>query len=385
MKKTAIILIGCVAILVLVIIASPRIRDDLHWRWVSYKDQAEDYANYLKSWPSGHHVTEAKKLYDERSWSNAKGANTIQAFETYIFNHPEGKYISEARNMIGNLLWKKAKDQNTIVSYQQYIDVQPFGRFVDEAKSKKKSLINDDVPYLAAQEQGTRQAYEAFLAQFPGHKREGDARKALEDMAGRDIVDLLKERKIQARASGSGIEKVKLEIRLDVKHKVSVRIPVGTFFVCGSAQNMVVTREKTVFLQDGDWISVDIDVACANRTRDIPYTDDKFKIERSPRQEELQKLMPVLRQANVSFAVRQAAVWIVTDNADYDDLGSLVSRTQFQIFGGTRIIQEYEAAKAMKICKEVGIDITKKAIWQDRNRIIKGLTNKELKEWLQEK
>lgn len=95
--------------------------------------------------------------------------------------------------------------------------------------------------------------------------------------------------------------------------------------------------------------------------------------------------MPILEKSNVSFGVEQAAVWIVTDNADYDDLGTLVSRPIYQIFGGTRIINEYEAARAMKICDEAGIDITRKAIWRDREEIIKGLTDKKLKYWLQEK
>ncbi|MCP4708975.1 MAG: hypothetical protein GY869_10145 [Planctomycetes bacterium] len=95
--------------------------------------------------------------------------------------------------------------------------------------------------------------------------------------------------------------------------------------------------------------------------------------------------MPVLDQAQVIYAVRQAAVWIVTDNADYSDLGILVSRSQFQVFGGTRKINEYEAARAMKICDEAGINITGKSIWMDRKQILSGLKDGDLKKWLEEK
>jgi hypothetical protein len=92
--------------------------------------------------------------------------------------------------------------------------------------------------------------------------------------------------------------------------------------------------------------------------------------------------MPVLDKAKVTFGIRQAAVWIVTDNADYGDLGILVSSPSWQPFGGTRVIQEYEAARAMKICEEAGIDIAQKAIWRDRQEILSGLKDDGLKRWL---
>lgn len=95
--------------------------------------------------------------------------------------------------------------------------------------------------------------------------------------------------------------------------------------------------------------------------------------------------MPALGRARVDTATRQAAVWIVTDNADYSDLGILVA-SQFG-FGGSRVIKELEAAHAMWICDEAGIDITQKAIWKDRRRIISGLKDdrRGLRTWLEKK
>jgi hypothetical protein len=148
---------------------------------------------------------------------------------------------------------------------------------------------------------------------------------------------------------------------------------------------MVTTGEASVVLDNDRWVSVDVSAACANRLRDIPGSEDKFEIQQSPNQEELARLLPALRRANVDFAVQQAAIWIVTDDADYDDLGMLVRRPAFQVFGGERTIKEYEVAKAMKICDRSGIDITKKAIWQDRDRILQGLRDKDLKKWLLER
>ena len=91
--------------------------------------------------------------------------------------------------------------------------------------------------------------------------------------------------------------------------------------------------------------------------------------------------MPVLQRAGVSSSVSQAAVWIVTDDADYDDLGILRKRFAFDRF---RAIRHYESAKAMKICDDAGIDITRKAIWQDRDEILEGLEDEDLRRWLRE-
>jgi hypothetical protein len=101
--------------------------------------------------------------------------------------------------------------------------------------------------------------------------------------------------------------------------------------------------------------------------------------------------MPVLDKIGVDFATRQAAVWIVTDNADYDDLGILVRPLGFKAFvinryvdQVIRIIKEAEAAKAMKICADAGINIYNKQIWSDRQKIFAGLEGDELQKLLKD-
>ena len=90
--------------------------------------------------------------------------------------------------------------------------------------------------------------------------------------------------------------------------------------------------------------------------------------------------MPILDKANVDYATSQAAVWIVTDNATYDDLGILVASSNGS--DGSRVIHEAEAARAMQICELAGINIKRKAIWGDRKIILSGLDDGELRKWL---
>jgi hypothetical protein len=203
------------------------------------------------------------------------------------------------------------------------------------------------------------------------------------EVKGQHIVDLVEQGKVEAKSTGSGIESVSLEVRRLVEEVLKAVIPAGTFFVSGgSTQDMVATDEEEIILIDDEWVSAVLDVACANLELDVPDSDVTFDIRRAPQQEQLEILMPALRDAGVPYEVRQAAVWIVTDDADYDDLGTLVSGWGI---GGSRIILETEAALAMKIVDEAGIDITSRSIWWDRDLILQGLEDGSLRNWLQQR
>ncbi|MDR2773378.1 MAG: hypothetical protein LBC19_01320, partial [Tannerella sp.] len=135
-----------------------------------------------------------------------------------------------------------------------------------------------------------------------------------------DIVELLENNIVEAEITGKDITQVNLRVRRLTSDIVNVRIPVGSFFVAANSasQNMVATAEKKIRLTTTSWTTVSIPAACANRPKDIPDSNDRFSIQRSPKQEELARLMPVLEKAAENTLVKQAAVWIVTDNADFD-------------------------------------------------------------------
>jgi hypothetical protein len=386
MKKAIGVTIGLLVVAALALAIIPTTRDEIHWRWASHKDETASYEAYTKTWPDGRHAAEAQLRYDEHGWADARTANTVQGFEGYVQLHGKGKHVAEAKDNIESLHWQEATNANTVRSYRAYASAHPQGRFAQEADTKAAALRSHQAPYDAALRTGTEASLKAFLSDYPGHINEAAAQQALKDITeGRDIVDLLREKKIEIQAQGSGIERVSVRIRRLVPYPLTVRIPVGSFFVSSnpSAQDMVTTAESKVQLTSQEWLSVSPDAACANRPRDIPGSGDTFSVQRSPQQAELAKLMPVLDMARVDTETRQAAVWIVTDNADYSDLGILVA-SQFG-FGGSRVINEQETARAMRICDEAGIDITRKAIWRDRQRVISGLKEGDLKAWLQQK
>lgn len=198
-----------------------------------------------------------------------------------------------------------------------------------------------------------------------------------------DIVDLVESGAVEVQAQGGGIESLRLRLRATRPGPLKVNVPIGTFFVADntSTQDMIARAASTVTLSGTKWVTLDVAVACANRPRDVPDGNDTFKVQRSPHQDELQRLMPRLRAAGVGFAVEQAAVWIVTDDANFDDLGVL-EESSFPGIDGRRVIDERDAARAMQIVDGAGVDITVKSIWADRAAIRKALPAGALRNWL---
>jgi hypothetical protein len=202
------------------------------------------------------------------------------------------------------------------------------------------------------------------------------------------IADLVQQEAIEIEASGSGIRSVRLRARRASDRPLRVVVPVGTFFTTsGSAQNMVSTDRRTFDLDGDEWVTISVPAACANQSARIPNGGDQFGVRESSNQEDLTRLMRVLESKSVGFETRQAAVWIVTDNATYGEMGTLVWQAFPGALGGSRAIGVRQAVEAMRLCEEAGIDPTSKAIWRSKDRFLEelGPTDSELRSWLEEK
>jgi hypothetical protein len=249
-----------------------------------------------------------------------------------------------------------------------------------EATRRIQTLRADDGLFRAAANRD-KQALEHFLEDYPGHHREAEARSLLRsgDVGPQDITSLVDGKKIEFRAKGAGIDSVNIQIRRRANHILIVRILPGVLFVPrrDAAQTMIGTEQRDTWLEGPDWVSVDVPVACTNLAKYPPDSEDAMQVRRATNAE-LEAIAP--RLARVSVATRQAAIWIVTDNANYAALGKLVTGP----FGaGGRVIDEDHAAEAMRLCESNGINIHKRAIWRDRSRISRGLKSAELRQWLE--
>ncbi len=101
------------------------------WRNAFVYGTLESYKNYLTEYPNGKYLEKAEENYE---WKNAERINTIQSYENYLFKYPEGKYSKDIKEEI--LTWEKAVYTNTIIHFKNYISKYPKGEFVDKALQK---------------------------------------------------------------------------------------------------------------------------------------------------------------------------------------------------------------------------------------------------------
>ncbi|MGQ0532760.1 MAG: hypothetical protein ACT4OF_08745 [Caulobacteraceae bacterium] len=196
------------------------------------------------------------------------------------------------------------------------------------------------------------------------------------------LFDLRAAGKIAAEVTGSNIERVSLNVLNLTDEPIRVHIPAGTFFAANNAgaQSMVATNGRYIDLGGRQAGSAMIDTACANLPLDIPNGSNSFTIAQAPPQPDLARIAPLL--VNESYDVRQAAVWIITDNADFNDLGILVSSSGYSDFGGMRVIDEHDAARAMQLLDTAGVNVRNRRIWRDRGTIVEYLPEGEVRTWL---
>ncbi|MCF8267013.1 MAG: hypothetical protein K9I69_02935 [Ignavibacteriales bacterium] len=364
----------------LVMLLFSSVRDEIYWSWSKIRDGKSNYRGYLENFPNGNHSVQARKIYDQLLWREAEVSSSVEGYSEYLKESPGKFYASKAYYRIDSISFDIASSANNILALIVYREQFPEGFYTQEAFDLQKKLADDETIFTNQIKDGTAEEIEKFLEDFPGHKMVAAALEAKKDLNGKDIVDLIKEKKIQVKVKGSGIQNMDISIKRLVPYPLKVRVPVGTYFEAGSSstQNMVSTGETITTLTTDDWINISPSAACANRPRDIPTDDDRFSVRRSPHQAELARLMPVLERETRSYPVKQAAVWIITDNASYNDLGILVDSPYG--YGGNRAIDEDDAARAMVICSKAGIDIKGKRIWSDRGEILHGIEDAEIKD-----
>ncbi|MBI4774386.1 MAG: outer membrane protein assembly factor BamD [Deltaproteobacteria bacterium] len=368
------------------------------WAETRTSSNVSNVEAFLRNHPDSEYSEQARSLLEkldaERAWTEAQSEDTVSGYEAFLTKYPNSVNASKAheklKQMSARIEWEKIKHSTNIPDFESYLRAYGGSKFFDKALSRLKLLWSDEDKWNAVIQTDTIDAYESFLSHYPQSPYASVAQSRIAeykaDVSGRDIVDALENNRVEVKTRGSGIQSVSVEIRRRVQRPLRVTIPVGTYFVAqGSSQNMVSRKGISVVLDDDEWRTLSVDAACANRPKEVPEPGDRFQIQLSPHQDELKRLMPVLEEARASFGVEQAAVWIVTDDADYADLGSLVQTPLFQPSGGTRMIQEFEAARALQILDSAGIDVTNKAIWRDRDTIVSRLENGPLKDWLKHK
>ncbi len=210
-----------------------------------------------------------------------------------------------------------------------------------------------------------------------------------------DLIDLIHSGKIEAEFIGSDIGSLTVRLRAAsaVAPAATTRVDVaaGTLFAADSAsvQNMIAIAGKSVALAGARWVSLQVPAACANLSRRIPNADNRMTAQRLESGADLATAARALAAAHASGAVSQAGIWIVSDNASYRDLGTLVRSGPETLPNGVgvyhvndRVIHDDDAARALHVLSDAGIEIAHRRVMEDRDTIAEGMHDAVLKDWL---
>ena len=176
--------------------------DDAAWRRARSSDTASAYADYLSAYPSGRHVSEARRLRnaarsaaarsaaaraDDAAWARARSSDTASAYADYLSAYPSGRHVSEARRLrnaarsaaarADDAAWERARLSDTVSAYEYYLSVHPSGRHVSEARRLRNAARSaDDAAWERARSSDTANAYADYLFAHPSGRHVSEAR-----------------------------------------------------------------------------------------------------------------------------------------------------------------------------------------------------------------
>ena len=157
-------------------------REDELWDSIKDADSNEAFNEYLKGYPKGKFVTQAKILLaklkkaaaptaapplptptrgdnpDDALWNAVEQARSADDYEVYVKQYPKGRYVALAKQRIQKLkdearqqaeaaeqrAWQTAESNPTLEVYAAYLASYPSGRYAAPAQSKLAAMKKEE-------------------------------------------------------------------------------------------------------------------------------------------------------------------------------------------------------------------------------------------------
>jgi hypothetical protein len=276
--------------------------------------------------------------------------------ETLIAAHPGHVARLEMAARWEETSWARAR-RGSVRALTDHLARYPESRDAGAAEAEIARLRADETLYAAVFEQrDVTTALEHFLAEYPGHAREVDARAAL---AGVRLDEAIAGGLVTALFHGCGISSLCGSIANEAGRFLVVRVPPGSYFSPDNdySQPMIVTADVAIELPPGESRELSLSVACADIDLAVPSGADTFTM-RPPADDRLSATARMLAEEKVNYSMTQAAIWIVANDASDSALGVLVERTSTSGLAPSerQLITPEVAAAARALLAEHGLD-----------------------------
>lgn len=370
---------------------------ELEWREVKSTQFEHVVTTFLQSRPDGPHAAEARARLDDVRYAHSQrpGGDEVAGLLAYLRKEPQGRHVAEARVRLEASLFQRARElveTDLIANWELVQELDSTGGpsndpasrcllaylrwFPDGPSAAEARRLLEPRLWSQAIASEAANLYAMYVDALPDGPHAEEARKAAE---GEDLGELVQRGVVSVDALGSTITSVGAQLSwigpdaaptpddARVCDGVTIRIPAGSYFASGSGnvQNMLAYRTTRVRLHRGNPTTrPNLDVVCANKHRAIPTSQDGMTFAGPAPSEDLVRVAREIEAANAPYATAQAAIWIVSDDANASGLSSLV----WQSMGVTQgsVIQPSDMGRALELCRRAGIQLESRAIWEDR-------------------
>jgi len=144
------------------------------WEKAKRDHNAFVYSQFLQKYPNSEYAAEARRARESSLWDVASGnftsnnpseklENQNWALGYYIEQYPNGLHAIEAKNIYDPIAFKKAKAQGTIEAIESYLNNYPDGSFVSEAK---ESLSEVTIVYNKLSQSNTSEKLQDLIDDY---------------------------------------------------------------------------------------------------------------------------------------------------------------------------------------------------------------------------
>lgn len=303
-----------------------------------------DVLAFLDAYPDGPFLDEAENLAIEAALSGS--LNDLYLASGRLLHHPRWAELHKAAfDRVSN---------GSIRDIEGFLDRYADSPHAEAALQRIAQLRQDPAPWHAARQLGTRAAVQGFLQDYPGHV---DTETAQQFLAGVPARDLVAAGLIALSAKGCKIDCLDVRMINTSDTGQSLRLEAGTVFhpEDPAYQPMAILNNAVWVLAPGEMATARFDAACADITKKIPNEKNSMAYKPDAQLSTLTAVGGAL-DAEASWNVRQAMVWIVANNASR---GALRGRLQNFRYGqpvGSTLSNE-DIFAAITALTEAGVPI----------------------------
>jgi protein-L-isoaspartate O-methyltransferase len=192
----------------------------------------------------------------------------------------------------------------------------------------------------------------------------------------RDLLDAMREGRVEASTAGAGAEGVQVTLRRTAPENMVLTLPVGTYFAApGDAGDMIARRDAMVLLVNDESRAWSVPARRVSATAAAPGPGDRLEPRSADERPELRDLTWLFQGLDIFPAVaptvEQLALWILAEDLGWQSLSAHATANSVHAANAVALASAHVNA--------IGVDIRQKRIWAERSSFVPSITDEGLK------